>query len=68
MLPSEHCTLHQQHNLSPAENNLNVHPMLTRSKTGTIRTKIPFAGMLTGSKTLSTVVEALANPIWYNAM
>lgn len=42
--------------------------MLTRSKKGIVKPKVPFAELLNESKIPTTVKEAIALPIWYKAM
>lgn len=42
--------------------------MITKSKKGIFKPKEPFAGSITNTVTPTTVIDALANPIWYKAM
>lgn len=55
---------------SEAQPNLtvNMHPMVTRGKRGTVKPKNPFAGCAVTTSIPKTVANAPADLVWYNSM
>lgn len=47
---------------------VNNHPMITRSKTGITKHKLPFAGTVATTSVPTSVTKALTSPTWFEAM
>lgn len=72
MLPATQTDVQQNTGfMNDAENALNTHPMVTRSKIGVVKPKLPYAETIsttTCSFVPATVTDALKNPTWYKEM